>query len=270
MSVRVMAWVWEHSRAEPTDRLVLLAIADAANDHGAEAYPSMATLTKKTRLAERSVQRAIKRLSDLGELVVKPNAGPRGTNRYRITMTPGAESPPPQSHPRPKDTPSGGRGATESPDPRHSDTGTPVTVTPEPSSTHPEPSEEPSSSEPASRPDVEAICLHLADWIERNGSKRPTITKAWRDAARLMLDRDDRTAEQVMRAIDWCQQDEFWRANVLSMPTLRKQYDRLRLAAQRGSPGAKPSTVDNRVVAALDAGRAAAEVLNQRRREIGQ
>jgi hypothetical protein len=36
----------------------------------------------------------------------------------------------------------------------------------------------------------------------------------------------------VSKAIDWCQDHEFWRINIMSMPTLRKQYDRLRLQAQ--------------------------------------
>lgn len=82
------------------------------------------------------------------------------------------------------------------------------------------------------REDVERLCLHLADRIEGGGSKRPAITKAWRDAARLMLDRDGRAEEKVHTAIDWCQDSTFWRRNVMSMPTLRDQYDRLRLAAE--------------------------------------
>ena len=83
------------------------------------------------------------------------------------------------------------------------------------------------------RPEITRLCAHLADRIEANGSKRPTITKGWHDAARLMLDRDNRTEDQVRAAIDWCQNDEFWRANVLSMPKLRDQYEQLRLQAQR-------------------------------------
>jgi hypothetical protein len=81
------------------------------------------------------------------------------------------------------------------------------------------------------RSDVERICAHLADRIEANGSKRPAVTARWRDAARLMLDRDGHTEDQVRAAIDWCQDDSFWRANILSMPKLREQYDRLRLQA---------------------------------------
>jgi len=83
------------------------------------------------------------------------------------------------------------------------------------------------------RPDVERICVHLADRIEANGAKRPTIGKTWHDAARLMLDNDKRSEEAVHRAIDWCQESEFWRGNVLSLPKLREKYEQLRLQASR-------------------------------------
>ncbi|AVH58409.1 MULTISPECIES: hypothetical protein [Streptomyces] len=107
------------------------------------------------------------------------------------------------------------------------------------------------------REDVEQLCTHLADRIEANGSKRPTITKAWRNAARLMLDKDGRTPQQVHAAIDWCQDSEFWRSNVMSMPKLRDKYDTLRLQATRPTAAhggnvvpigaARPSTTDQRV-----------------------
>lgn len=97
----------------------------------------------------------------------------------------------------------------------------------------------------AFRADVESLCEHLADKIESNGSHRPTITSRWRDSCRLMLDKDARTEEQIRGAIDWSQADEFWRANILSMPTLREKYDQLRLAASRGRRnGAQADTDD--------------------------
>lgn len=91
------------------------------------------------------------------------------------------------------------------------------------------------------RPEVDELCFLLADAVEANGSRRPSVTKRWRDAARLMLDKDKRTVDQVKRAIEWCQRDEFWRSNVLSMPKLREKYDQLRLAAQRSTNGARAS-----------------------------
>lgn len=85
----------------------------------------------------------------------------------------------------------------------------------------------------ATRDDVDRLCNHLAERIEANGAAKPAVTTRWRTAARLMLDRDKRTEADVHAAIDWCQSDEFWRANVLSMPKLREKYEQLRLQAQR-------------------------------------
>lgn len=91
----------------------------------------------------------------------------------------------------------------------------------------------PDGAVPPLREDVERLCVRLADRVEENGSKRPDVNRHWRTAARLMLDKDNRTEAQIMRAIDWCQDHEFWRGNVMSMPKLRRQYDQLRLQAQR-------------------------------------
>lgn len=87
----------------------------------------------------------------------------------------------------------------------------------------------------APRADVERVCEHLATSIAANGSKKPEVSKGWRDSARLMLDRDGRTEQEIHGAIEWCQADEFWRGNVLSLPKLREKYDQLRLQAQRRS-----------------------------------
>lgn len=86
---------------------------------------------------------------------------------------------------------------------------------------------------PTPRADVSSLCDLLADLIESNGSKRPPVTKAWEDAARLMLDKDDRDVEGAARLIHWSQQHPFWKANVMSMPKFREQFDRLRLQANQ-------------------------------------
>jgi hypothetical protein len=47
-----------------------------------------------------------------------------------------------------------------------------------------------------------------------------------------MLDLDKREPSKVENLIRWSQSEEsFWRKNVLSMPTFRKQYDKIRLEA---------------------------------------
>ena len=83
------------------------------------------------------------------------------------------------------------------------------------------------------RDDVDSLCTLLADLIEGNGSKRPTINKQWRDATRLLIDKDGREYDKAERLLRWCQADEFWRANILSMPKFRDKYDQLRLAANK-------------------------------------
>ncbi len=86
------------------------------------------------------------------------------------------------------------------------------------------------------REDVERVCRHLRDRIIANGSKPPVITKAWRRSARLLIDKDHRTVDQILAAIDWCQNDDFWRGNIMSMPKLRDKYDQLRLKAMESKP----------------------------------
>ena len=52
-----------------------------------------------------------------------------------------------------------------------------------------------------------------------------------------MIDRDGRTVEEVARIIDWVEADDFWRANILSLPKLRQKFDTLRLQSQRPRGG---------------------------------
>lgn len=110
-----------------------------------------------------------------------------------------------------------------------------------PASYKPTTNQEPSSTKKVRAPrrnlndgrdDAMRICVHLADRIEANGTDRPEISRGWLNDARLMLDKDNRTEQQVHAAIDWCQDDGFWRINILSMAKLRGHYSRLRLEAK--------------------------------------
>ena len=85
MSVRTSARVWQDSQHGGTELLMLLAIADFADDEG-NAYPAVATLAKKCRTGSRNAQYVLKNLEDSGELRLFRGKGPRGTNRYRITV----------------------------------------------------------------------------------------------------------------------------------------------------------------------------------------
>ena len=58
MSVRVLEQVWKTSQQHGSPLLVLLALADFADDDGT-AYPSVGTLAKKVRLKERAVHQIL-------------------------------------------------------------------------------------------------------------------------------------------------------------------------------------------------------------------
>lgn len=84
-----MAKVWEWSQAEGALLLVMLALADHADEDG-YCYPGIEKIAKKCRISGRSVQRHIKEMEERGELKVDIGRGISvqggATNRYRITV----------------------------------------------------------------------------------------------------------------------------------------------------------------------------------------
>lgn len=88
------------------------------------------------------------------------------------------------------------------------------------------------TADAAARPDVDALCDLMIEMLKSNGARTPSkISKQWHDAARLLIDRDGYTPKQVEWVMRWAMNDDFWRTNILSMPTLRKQFDRLKMRA---------------------------------------
>ncbi|WP_042454620.1 hypothetical protein [Neobacillus dielmonensis] len=72
------------------------------------------------------------------------------------------------------------------------------------------------------------LSLRLLHNIRKNNEafKEPDLQK-WSNDIRLMMERDNRTEDQIKYLIDWCQLDSFWKTNILSPAKLRKQYDQL-------------------------------------------
>lgn len=91
MSIKLLDRGWRFSKAKGGDLLVLLGIADFANDEGV-AYPSIATLARKARLTPRNTQRAIRRLVAKGELLIEEGKGPQRTHLYRLVLPEGNQS----------------------------------------------------------------------------------------------------------------------------------------------------------------------------------
>jgi len=85
MSIRIMDVVFV-SQVEPTWKLILLALANFANNDGENTWPSIDTIMEYTSLNERTIQRNIKRMMVKG-LLIRDGRGPRGTNRYKINRS---------------------------------------------------------------------------------------------------------------------------------------------------------------------------------------
>ena len=75
----------------------------------------------------------------------------------------------------------------------------------------------------------------LKNGIMANNPDHKKITEpqlqGWADDMRKMLELDKRSYEQVSNMISWCQNDDFWKTNILSASKLRKQYDQMRVRA---------------------------------------
>jgi hypothetical protein len=69
MSIKVMTVAWEISRPH-ADKLLLIALADQANDEG-WCWPSVATLGRKCGMEDRSIRRVIARLVKGGHVTVQ-------------------------------------------------------------------------------------------------------------------------------------------------------------------------------------------------------
>lgn len=129
-----------------------------------------------------------------------------------------------------------------------------VTTCPPPPSrpdpTRPDPKTNSSAKQTAvaesQREDVEALCAKLRDHIAGNSSKTPEITARWRTEARLLLDRDEIPFDEAVRVLDWCQRDNFWRGNILSLPKFREKFTQLQIKSnqEKFDPrfGVKPSS----------------------------
>lgn len=161
MSIKVMSMVWEREGLSPTHRLILLALADHADDDGV-CYPSIARLRRRTGLSERAIQTAFSALCAAGWLRIERNAGPRGCNVFTVS-TPAADAPPQQMHPRRKCA-----GGVQHVRP------TPAADAPEPSRTIKEPSVDNARALTILTPLLGEECAR--DWLDHRKAKRAKMT----------------------------------------------------------------------------------------------
>lgn len=210
------------------------------------------TLAERLKVKDlKTVDRCVSELEEIGALRVRPRfrANDKGTqqriaNEYLLMVTAPWDATQQQ-------LPAGGVGAENPPPPRGADSPGVGAEMPQQEREEQLKERTPSSSENG-RSDVNSLCTLLADLIEGNGSRRPTVNKSWKDSARLMLDRDERSHEEAERLIRWCQANDFWRSTILSMPKFRAKYDTLRLQSSRASPNGRGPHRNPRTEGAYD------------------
>lgn len=85
MSVKLMSLVWERTDLSQSETLVMLALADRADDHG-RCWPSIEGIAERARVTARSVQRIMHDLKTRGFLAVEVGGGRGHTNRYLLNV----------------------------------------------------------------------------------------------------------------------------------------------------------------------------------------
>lgn len=83
MSVKISAWVWENGPTKPAEKLLLLALADHANDDGL-CYPSVERLSEMLSCTERYVRRLRDNLIESGYISLLQKGGVGRSNLYRV------------------------------------------------------------------------------------------------------------------------------------------------------------------------------------------
>jgi hypothetical protein len=90
MSIKLMAQVWEVAEVSGSELLVLLALADFANDEGGSIYPAMKTIARKARLSIDQARRIVHKLIAAGVVELVEEGGWTGNrnrpNEYRIVL----------------------------------------------------------------------------------------------------------------------------------------------------------------------------------------
>ncbi len=230
MSAKWTFWAWERKIKSAPKKLVLLQLANNANDDGHSWY-SISKMSASCGISERTFQRHIKELEEEKVLTVE-----RRSNRpsiytlqdiLEVTFVPRGDSVTGQ------ESIEGDRV-----------TGQGVTVSPlGVSESRPiltkDLNNTPNNKDLLSEPKVktkkfkfEDDDIKIANWMfSRVKVINPTAAKpnyeSWADTIRKIQTIDKRTRHDICGLFDWASKDPFWCTNIMSPEKLRKQWDNL-------------------------------------------
>lgn len=242
MSIAALNWAWTQECPNATSKLVLLALADKANEDG-ECWPGMDTVARMAGVSSRQVSTHLARLEEAGLIVRKRRRsalGHLGRYVFHLCLTTGSALPVDQRKSTSGSTPPVEADRQWKPDvattgsPASSSTGSLL-----PDKKHPprsNPQVNPSSdvpSDPEVSDEARDLTRQLAMRLKANGFKVPArgrkAHREWLLAMDRLLRIDGADAAEVARVIGWATEDLFWRANIQSAPKFREKYPQLRL-----------------------------------------
>ena len=246
MSSKLLGHVWDLELPDHATKLVLLRLADSANDETGECWPSLKYIQDKCNVkSKNTIRRALEILEQMGLVVVikrKLSASQNTSNLYKLNieriLNNGKRLGGSNSELGGSNSELGGSnselgggsnselGGGSNSEPRTNNSLEPI-------------NESTSSSGKNFQPRTKAKKnvfsdddLKAAEWIfhlirKLNPSfKEPTI-ESWANDIRLMRERDNRTHKDICELFKWANQDRFWSVNILSPATLRAKWDQL-------------------------------------------
>lgn len=222
MSMMLMVKALKTKVGNPLRKLVLLKLADNANDQG-ECWPSYQYIADQCEMSKRSVMTHINKLIEDGILRKEIRLGGEKKNKSNLyTLMLGGAG---DSLGGAGDSLGGSEGA--APRTYHS-------LESIKESTHV--SAEPKPSKFKFNDDQMNFAVAVYKKVEQvtPQMKKPNL-ESWANTARLMVESDNFDLRDVWNVFLWANSDSFWRTNILSVDKIRKKYPELKAKSQ-GAP----------------------------------
>ena len=90
-----------------------------------------------------------------------------------------------------------------------------------------------------------------SDYLTTKGVKPTTLCKAkpasWADDIRLMIEKDQRTPDEVREVLSWLPGCDFWARNIQSTSSLREKFEKLQLEMRKPTPTKVPAGAAGKV-----------------------
>ena len=234
MSMLLTAQAMKLKVGNPTRKLVLLKLADNANDKG-ECFPSYQHIADHCEVSRRSVISHIDALIKMGlvEKKLRKNQDGSSSNLYILHLEKGSEniSPPSERISPPSENGSLPPSENISPITNHSinqsinhidlslQTKTPATS--------------PAKKFSFTEMDLAMAKEMFAHIQKLNPNHKQPNFEAWANDIRLLGERDGKSYPEIIELFEWANQDRFWQANILSPRKLREKWDVLVLQRNR-------------------------------------